>query len=56
MAYGSSYASEGRIEGGPGAALGLSTLLLILVRGAAHELAHGLKTLILLLDLDLRRR
>ena len=47
MAYGSSYASEGRE---------LPRLLLILVRGAAHELAHGLNTLIFLLDLDLRRR
>ena len=45
MAYGSSYASEGRE---------LPRLLLILVRGAAHELAHGLNTLIFLLDLDLR--
>ena len=45
MAYGSSYASEGRE---------LPPLLLILVRGAAHELAHGLNTLIFLLDLDLR--
>ena len=45
MAYGSSYASEGRE---------LPRLLLILVGGAAHELAHGLNTLIFLLDLDLR--
>ena len=44
MAYGSSYASEGRE---------LPRLLLVLVRGAAHELAHGLNTLIFLLDLDL---
>ena len=44
MAYGSSYASEGRE---------LPRLLLVLVGGAAHELAHGLNTLILLLDLDL---
>ena len=35
---------------------GLSTLLLILVGGTAHELAHSLNTLIFLLDLDLRRR
>ena len=47
MAYGSSYASEGRE---------LPRLLLVLVGGAAHELAHGLNTLIFLLDLDLRRR
>ena len=44
MAYGSSYASEGRE---------LPRLLLILVRGAAHELAHGLDALVFLLDLDL---
>ena len=44
MAYGSSYASEGRE---------LPPLLVVLVCGAAHELAHGLNTLIFLLDLDL---
>ena len=45
MAYGSSYASEGRE---------LPRLLLILVGGAAHELAHGLDALIFLLYFHLR--